>query len=386
MKKFVLSLLRTDIAKSSGLIFIATFLANLIVFVVDIFISNVLGPVDFGIFRTIFYLFTFLPMLIDFGVNMTLTKYIAEFKKRNKERLGYLIRYFIGIKLVSFIALIILVILLQNQLTLIFLKDPSLGYLIVPGIVLTCVVFLNVFQNILLGFQEFKLFALSQFLVTASSAVFGYLLSFFGVFYLVLGWSMGYVFGNIFSIRFFMKQKLGKKKSFDAKKIFKNFSLPLHAVYVINSMYYVIVPILSIFFSQEAVGYFSFAFLFYFAAMLIPNAVSFVIMPKVSELKGLDRMGDAKRMLIKVFKLYTPIVIVGIAGVLLISDIIFGMFFQSYMQSLFFFKVLVIMSLLFGYNVIYTYYLQGTGKVKKFAVFAVLQNVLLLAASFALLA
>jgi hypothetical protein len=43
------------------------------------------------------------------------------------------------------------------------------------------------------------------------------------------------------------------------------------------------------------------------------------------------------------------------------------------------------MGLLFGYNVIYTYYLQGKGDVKKFALFAILQNIILIAVSFGLL-
>ena len=51
----------------------------------------------------------------------------------------------------------------------------------------------------------------------------------------------------------------------------------------------------------------------------------------------------------------------------------------------FLFKVVVIMGLLFGYNVIYTYYLQGIGNVRKFALFAIIQNVILLLVSFGLL-
>ena len=217
------------------------------------------------------------------------------------------------------------------------------------------------------------------------SAILGYILSFFGIFYLLLGWGLGYFIGNIFALRFFLKKKLSTKKKFDVKRIFKTFSLPLHVVYIINSIYFVIVPILSVFFSQEAIGYFSFAFLFYFATMLIPNALSFVVMPKVSEMHGMNKLGDAKRLLSRVFLMYTPIVILGVIFVLLASDLLFSMFFQNYLQSVVFFKAVVIMGFLFGYNVIYTYYLQGVGRIKRFALFAIIQNIILLAVSFALL-
>ena len=176
---------------------------------------------------------------------------------------------------------------------------------------------------------------------------------------------------------------VSSSESFNVRKIFLNFSLPVHVVYLVNNIHYVIVPILSLFFSQELIGYFSFAFLFYFSALLIPNAISLVILPKVSEMK--DRYVDVRNLLEKAFIFYTPVVIAGIIGILAFSDVVFGMFFQSYLPSLFLFKVVVIMGLLFGYNMIYTYYLQGMGRVKKFALFAIIQNVILIAVSFYLM-
>ena len=383
MRKFISSVLKTDLARSSGIIFLATLLGNLIVFIVDIFLSKILGPVDFGIFRTIFYLFTFLPLLIDLGISVSLTKYISQFK-RNKEKVSYLVEYFLKIRIMSFAIMVALIVLLSDQLSMIFLNDASLSYLILPGALIAGMFFFNVFQYIVLGFQKFKLFALSQFLVLVSSALLGLSLSYLGMFYLLLGWGMGYLIGNIFSLAFFFRKKVvGPSKKFDIRKLFVNFSLPVHVVYIINNLHFVIVPILSMFFPQELIGYFSFAFLFYFSTLLIPNAISFVILPKAAEMK--DNHTDVRNLLEKAFLFYTPIVFVGVVGVLLFSDMVFSMFFQSYLPSLFLFKVVVIMGLLFGYNVIYTYYLQGIGNVRKFALFAIIQNVILLLVSFGLL-
>jgi O-antigen/teichoic acid export membrane protein len=384
MKNFISSVLKTDLARSSGLIFLATFVGNLIVFVVNVFLSNILGPSNFGVFRTIFYLFTFLPLLIDFGISVSMTKYISELKKRSRKKVSYLVKYFLKIRIVSLIALTASIVLLRQQLSVMFLNDAILSYLIFPGAIVSALFFFNIFQYIVLGYQRFKLFALSQFLVLASSSIIGLALSYLGLFYLILGWGLGYLVGNAFSLAFFFREKIvNSSESFDVGKIFKNFSLPVHAVFIVNNLHFVIVPILSLFFSQELIGYFSFAFLFYFSALLIPNAISFVILPKISEMR--ERHADTRNLLERAFLFYTPVVFAGIVGVLLFSNALFSTFFPSYLPSLYLFKIVVTMGLLFGYNVIYTYYLQGKGDVKKFALFAILQNIILIAVSFGLL-
>ncbi len=110
-----------------------------------------------------------------------------------------------------------------------------------------------------------------------------------------------------------------------------------------------------------------------------------IVFPKVSELDGLKRYKDAKNILMKAFKLYAIVTIVGTIVVLLISDLLFVTFFSTYIKSLFMFKVLTIIGLIFGFNTIYVYYLQGLGKVKRFALFVLIQNILLIAISFVLM-
>ena len=56
-----------------------------------------------------------------------------------------------------------------------------------------------------------------------------------------------------------------------------------------------------------------------------------------------------------------------------------------YLPSTLIFEVIVSLGFFFGYNVIYTNYLKGMGKVRRYAIFTLIQNILLIAASFALL-
>ena len=386
MKRAILSLLKGDLARSGGMIFLASLSANIILFFANLFIADQLGAVDFGVFKVISYLFTFLPILIDFGANYTMTKYISEFRSRSSEKIGYMIKWFLKIRIFSYSLLIAFVLVFNEQLALLFLKDASLGYLVFSGVLMTAMSFFVIFQFIVLGFHKFKMFALSQFLTLTSSAVLSILLSPLGIFYTVIGWSFGFLIGNIFNIKFFFKEDLIKKsKEFDVKRIFKKFSLPSEFVWISINLFSIIIPVLSLFFSQEAIGYFSFAFLFYFATLLVPTSISSVVFPKVSELNGFNKRRDAKGILKKALLLYAPVFLIGMMLVALVSDLFFATFFENYLASLPAFKVMVSLGLLFGFNMIYINYLQGLGRVKRFALMIVLQNVILFTVSFALL-
>jgi len=386
MKKHLLSILKSDLARTGSIIFIATLSANLILFLANLLIANQLGVVDFGVFKTIIYLFSFLPLLIEFGINVSLTKYISEFGSKNKEKIGYLVSWFLKLKIISYLILILIIFLLREQISIVFLKDASLSYLITAGILLISLTFFGVFQSIVQGFQKFKLYALAQFLSLSSSAILSVLLSPLGIFYIILGWSLGPLIGNLLNIKFFFSKRILKRtKEFDVKSKFLKFSIPIYIINIITGLSTSIIPLLSLFFSQEKIGYFSFAFIFYFAALLIPTSLSTIVFPKVSELNGLKRHKDAKNILWKAFKLYAIVAILGIIFVLLISDWLFITFFSGYLQSLFIFKILTIIGFVFGFNTIYVNYLQGLGKVKRFVLFVLAQNVLLIIISFILL-
>ena len=291
-----------------------------------------------------------------------------------------------SIKLITYIVTVLLIFLLREQISLIFLKDASFAYLILAGNLLVALTFFSTFQFIVIGFQNFKLYALSNFLSLALSAILSAALSFFGIFYIILGWSLGNLIGSVFSIKFFFDKKIIKNiEEFDIRKIFWKFSIPMYLNGIINGLFSIIIPLLSLFFSQEKVGYFSFAFIFYFAALLIPGSIASVLFPKVSELNGLERHKDAKDFLKKAFKLYAAVAILGIIVVILFSDWIFMTFFKNYLPSLFMFKVITTLGLFFGFNTIYINYLQGLGKVKKVAILTLFQNALLTVISFILL-
>lgn len=385
MKQQLLSILKSDLAKSSSIIVIAILSSNLIVFLANLYIANELGAANFGVFKTILYFFSFFPLIIDLGVNVTLTKYIAEFRNKEKGKIGYLVKWFLKIKVLSYISLAFLFLIFREQVIALFLKDVSLSYLIIPGILLAVFTIFSTFEAIVLGFQNFRLFAISQFLGLAVSSLLGILMLPFGIFYVILGWSVGPLIGNIFNIKFFFNKNLYKKaKEFDIKHIFYKFSVPMLLITIITGLSGLIVPLLSLFFPAITIGYFSFAFIFYSAVSLIPNSLSSVLFPKVSELNGLKKHGDARSILKRIFVLYSLFVLAMIVFILLFSEQFITIVSKVFLPSLFMFKILVVLGLVFGYNTIYTNYLKGLGKVKKFALLTLVQNFLLILISFML--
>jgi len=230
------------------------------------------------------------------------------------------------------------------------------------------------------------MFGFSDFVTWVFSGILAVLLSSFGIFYAVVGYSIGFLLGNILNIIFLFKEGVFRKDSrFNVKKIFYSFSLPMQAQYIITSSVSIIVPILSLFFPQGIIGYYSFAFMFYSATLLIPRALSSVLLPKVSELDGLKKYGDAKDMLIKAFVLYSLIVIVGIVGVVMLSEWFICFIAKEYLPSLFVFKNLLCFGLVFGYDAIYMSYLQALKRVKRVTLLTLLQNVALFVLSFIIL-
>jgi len=385
MNKRLMTILKSDLAKIGSIIFIASLSSNLILFLANLFVADKTGSINFGIFKVVTYLFAFLPLLIGFGTDVSMTKYIAEFGK-DKEKIGYLIKWFLKVRVIGYLFLIALTLLLRDQISLLFLKDASLSYLILAGVLLSAMSFFNVFQSAVLGFQKFKLYASSQFLSITSSAVLGVLLSPFGLFYIVIGWSLGPLIGNLPNIIFISKLGILKRtKKFDIKASFLKFSMPMYITTIVNGLFASVTPLLSLFFSQEKIGYFSFALLFYFAAMLIPGSLSSILFPKISELNGLKRHNEAKNILRRAFELYGLVVVIGILFILIFSDWLFMSLFNGYINSLFMFKVLTILGFTLGFNTIYASYLQGLGKMKKFILLSLLQNIILILVSFILL-
>jgi len=378
---------KEDLIRKGLLVFIASLSGGMVAFFANLIIANMLLPTStysFGMFKTIIYLFTFLPSIIDLGISTSLTKYVAEFKEYSKKK--HVIRWFLKIKFVAYVFLILAIFLFKDYIAFYFTKDVSNNYLVIAGTFLAISSFFTTFNAIVLGLKNFKLFSLSLFLGSTLPAVFAVLLSSFGIFYMTLGWGIGFIAGSMPNILYlFRKRIFSGYRKVDVKKLFFRFSLPIFPIELTGALFGSIVPLLSLFFSQKLISYYSFAFMFYWAAQLVPSSLSSVMFPTISGLSGLGRHENAKSILRKTFLYYGLFAVIGFIFVLLFSDWFISVVSANYLPSLYMFKVIVSLSFLFGFNVIYASYLKGLGKVKKYALFVLAQNILLLAISFIIL-
>ncbi len=372
----------SEIIKSGGMVFSASLVGSVILFIANLLLSKHFGPEGFGNFKTVIYLSLLLSSTIELGAGITLTKYIAEF---SKDRINYIVRWFLKLRIVSYLILLCIIFIFREKIALYFLNDPSLSNLIMAGMLLSALVFFDIFKFISLGFQNFRLYSFSQFLTLTSAGIFtltfGYL---FGIYYAIIGWGLGYLIGNLPNIRFSFAKKIFKKTDvrLDVKKIFLNYSMPIHLMIIPGFIGNAIIPILSLFFSQRLIGYYSFAMVFYQGVISIPNALSSVLLPRFSELNGSDNLNEARIKLKRIFLIYTPIVILGIIFCILFSELFLSIIASAYLPGLLIFKTLVCFGLFVGYLLIYRSYLTGLAKLRRLTIIVIFHNISLFILSF----
>ena len=377
----------TEIIKSSGLIFLANFLGAVILFISNILISTYLGPENFGNFKIILELSLFLPILIEFGANVTIVKYIAEMIKKDRKKVNYLIKWILKLRLISYLILLILMFVFKEQIAIYLLKDASLSSLVIPGIFISGLFFFEIFKSISLGLQKYKEYSISKFLTFSSSGIlmliFGY---FFGIYFALIGWSLSYFLGNLpLMISSFREGMFGDSKKFNMKNIFFNFSFPMYILFFPGLLSSAAIPLLSLYYSQKIIGYYSFSMIFFNGISLIPLSFSDFLFPKISSLSRKKNKKMAEAHLKKVFSIYTLIVIPGILGTILFSDFIIQLIAPSYLPSILVFKTLVTMGFLLGYFLIYENYLRGLAKLKEFSLVFLIHNIIFLSISFLIL-
>ncbi len=373
-----------ELILNSGMVFGASFIGAIFMFISNLVLSRQFGPEVFGNYKTIIGLFMFIPALVDFGAAPTLTKYIAEFSaKKESGKINKLIRFFLKIKGFSIVSMVLAIYVFRDAFAHMFLKDEALSYLILPGLVLSLFILFEITKPIIAGFQNFRLFSFSSFLTTATigtaTVALGY---YYGIYYAILGWALGYLVGNLPNIRYILQRKLMQKNTagLDIRRIFGTYSVPMWGMYLLNSSNLLIIPLLSLFFAQKLIGYYGFAWIFYSGIMLIPMAFAQVLFPKVSELTAKKK--NVKIALAGALSAYTLIVIAGLFALHLYSAQIIALVSAQYLPGLLIFKWINSAGLFLGYLFIYANYLSAKHQIKKATLTFFLMNIALFLISF----
>jgi len=361
-----------NIIGSTGFIMVANYFGGAFLFVSNIMLANKFGPQDFGYFKIIISLFSFLPMLIDFGIGVTVVRYVSEYYD---SRVHPLIIKLLKISLIIYIFFGILLFLLKNQIAVYFLKSFSKVDLVLAGLALFFLIYFEIFKQIVLGFREFSIYAYSQFLtfffISACALSLGYK---FGVYGAIIGWAIGYLLGNILCFMYFIKKRIWieNNNAISANKVLREYSIPNYLMTMPSSLAAAVIPILSLFFQQSLIGYLSFSMLFYQGIVTMPNSFSSVLFTKFSQLAS--KTNELKAILVSSLAKYTKVAVSGIILSVLFSDKFIDIFFPIYSPSKYIFKSITIYAFLAGYFFIYRSYFSSIGKFKQLGLFAFLQN------------
>lgn len=376
---------KESVLKHSSMIFLASLFGSLALFISSILLADFFGPEDFANFKIATNLFIFLPSLIELGLGVTLTKYIAEYSVSKKHRIPHLIIQFLKIRTISFAVLIAVLFLLREQIAVLFFHSPEFAPFVLAGLWISGFIFFEIFKDISLGFQKFKVYAVSDFLMLLLSGILSLTLGyFFGVFWAIIGWGTAYLIGNIPAV-LLTTRKLESidYREFNTKPILASYSLPMFSLIIPNLMGTALIPLLSIFFEKELVGLFAFGMVFFNGAILIPSAFCSVILPKAAEARGKGASG--KKILAGFLKKYTIIVIPLALITLVIARPVIGLVAPNYLPGAIITEGLVIAGLLLGYLSIARHYYAGLQRVKLNWIIALVRNILLLGIAIALL-
>ena len=340
---------------------IVSILSNLI-------FSRFLGPSGYGLFKIAMGLASTAAYVLDIGVKFLLPRYIAEFEaKKQPENTAHLLEKTLLVKAVIAIILLIIAWFFSQSISQIFFHSKNLEILVWPTIIVFIVIFFDLIIPILIGYQNFKLVALTSILVPFAHIIFGLpLVYILGIRGLLLSAALAFICGSVPAIRFIIKKaKRGAKlRSFSYKSAYLNYSLPAYFSSIPTYIYIAIIPFLSLFYTQKQVGYYSLSLSFFNAAQLIPLTLSNVMFPKVAQLNSRNKTTAAFQTFKRLLIIYTPLAICGsILSIPLVEPIV-RLLVPTFLPATKIIIIQVISAFAMGYFFITVYYVTAIGKLK----------------------
>jgi len=330
--------------------------------------SRFLGPSGYGLFKIAMGLATTAAYLLDVGVKYLIPRYIAEFEsKKQPENIAHLLEKTLLIKAVIAIIILIITWFFSQSISQIFFHSKDLEILVWPSMLVFIIIFLDLTVPILIGYQNFKLIALSSILVPFAHIIFGLpLVYILGIRGLLIAAFLAFISGSIPALRFIIKKaKRGTApRSFSYKNAIINYSLPAYFSNIPTYIYIVIIPLLSLFYTQKQVGYYSFSLSFFTATQLFPLTIANVMFPKIAQLNSRNKTTVAFRTYKRLLLIYTPIAVFGSIFCIPITEPIIRLLVPAFLPATKIIVIQIIASFAMGYIFISVYYVTAINKLK----------------------
>lgn len=296
-------ILASDVTKrlTSGAIwsFTGTALAKLIVLIASIFCARILGKELFGEFGMVRSTINMFVVLGSAGLGITATKYIAEYKGTQKDRVASIYLLTTIFAVLTGLIVTVAILLLADYLAIESLQSPHLSSSLKCGALLLFVTVINASQTgVLSGLENFKSIAINTFIGSLFESVFMLIgASYYGVLGAVLGFGIGFIaiyIANVLSIKKSFKRmnlvvKMYALNLNDLKVLYK-FSLPaLLSSMIIPPVYWVIRMMIVNKNGYGELAIYEAADQWKIIILFIPTAVSQIILPILSSLVKTDK-------------------------------------------------------------------------------------------------
>jgi len=368
-----MSLLK-KIFKSSFWVLLGNSLGRLTILLTNIFAARLLTQDIFGQFTTLRTTVSMIVNIINGALGTVSIKKISESRARKNEQLPLLIVSAFIINIILIILVIIFIFLFSGWIIKsFFLGTPNFKEALYIGIFLLLGSSLSILaQGMIIGFEEFKKFAIICFIAPIISLpVIIYLIKFFGLYGAIWGVSIFYIFD--FSLKFLLIYSFIKNLSFkgsitkiyNSSKGILSLSLPLFLSIILNSWAFWYSKIVII---QDSGGFsdiavFDAAFQWLTIIMILTGATTSVALPMLSNAFGKN---DHKRLTkIFYFNLGTNgIISIIIAGIfILFSKNIMLLYGSQYIKGTNILITLSLTAILFSISSLYNKYMVTYNKV-----------------------
>ena len=307
--------------------FTGTALAKFFVLVAGIFCARILGKQgygEFGMVRSTISLFVTVGFA---GLGLTATKYISEYRKTAKERIGSIVYLTNGFALFMGILIATIILLISPYLADDILEAPHLVDDLRVGALLLFVTVINGAQvGVLSGFENFRAIALNTLWGSIAECSFMLLGAwYYGVFGAILGYGVGfavlYTLNRISIKRLLNIEGISVTRStfnrIDLSLLYK-FSLPaaLSSMMVVPT-YWIVRSMLVRHNGFEELAIYEAADHWKIIILFIPSAISQVVLPILS-----SSLGEGKDKFWKILKMNLFLN----AGVALVLTLLVGCF------------------------------------------------------------
>lgn len=365
MSTFKHRFLTGSVYSFSGMIFVQIFSVGL-----SVVLARLLGPHDLGILTILGKIGLVVVPLTIFGINVALTKYIAEYKIKDKGSLSRLLPTATMLVLCFSIVVSIIYFLLSDTIAIKIYNMPVIGFFIkISAIFLTLNGLVYIGTATLQGFQRIKTLSVLNVLMNALNLPI----------YFIFIWEMGLlgaVIAGVVSIvinliitskcvkNTLQQENVKLNIVFDRKirGVLLKFSFPLFlSILVLRPADLFAISYLSVATGFESAGFYRIAAGLSRLILFIPAALTIPLLPMFSELyaSNMDKQNIVSRIIKLVILICLPISLAIGLGARYIISLLYG---QEYVGAALLTYILCISAFIDSIAIVIVSLLHGTGR------------------------